>query len=341
MEKKALNSWAIAGVVGFLYSGFYWVLLNIINPAGNDWTFLEFVWSTGTAAISMGCIFLCYAFVNRFFRRMSLGYRYIFMLLLSIPLFCLIYLPYWVSFLRHDIYHVPTDPKLYGSQLLTLTTGQHLPIAIIAIASLYNAQAHKAQLHLLNVQNVLAETQLKNLQQQVDPHFLFNSLNILSALIKLDADKSVLFTQKLSDVYRFFLRTQKDVLISLEEELQFVNDYFFLIECRFGFAFQLAVQHDSAISCDELYLIPGTLQLLVENVVKHNTANEASPIVIEITISNQLLIITNRLQKKENVSTGYGLINLVLRYQLLNKKLGYFERDGMFRVEVPLLKNIA
>lgn len=225
---------------------------------------------------------------------------------------------------------------------MALTTGLHLPIAIIAITSLYNAHAHKAQTQLLNVQRVLVETQFKNLQQQVNPHFLFNSLNILSALIKLDTNKSILFTQKLAEVYRFFLKTQKEVLISLREELQFVNNYFFLVTCRFGKAFRLDVQHDSGTSCNDLYVIPGTLQLLVENAVKHNTANEEFPVIIKIKTDDNTLTVLNLISKKENTESGYGLSNLALRYQLLNKeKVNYFEREGIFCVQIPLLKNIV
>jgi LytS/YehU family sensor histidine kinase len=248
---------------------------------------------------------------------------------------------YWVGFIRKLVYGLPTDLGAYPGQLFYVTTGLHLVIAIITITSLYNSHVHKVQIQLSKFENLNSETQLKNLQQQVNPHFLFNSLNILTALIKIDADRSVLFTQKLSEVYRFFLKTQKDVIISLEEELAFVQDYFYLVNCRFGNAFKLEIDHKHDEPASELYIIPGTLQLLVENVIKHNIASEEKPIVIFMKIEENEVVITNSIEKKESNASGFGLANLGKRYQLLNNQdISYYERNGMFTVHIPLIKNL-
>ena len=324
-----------------MYNGFYFILLNVMYPKGNNWTFPEFAFLLGTTVISVGSIFVSFKISNQFFHRISLGYRYAIMLLMSIPVFCILYLPYWVSFIRSFIYGLATDKEAYAGQLYFLTTGLHLPVAIITITSLYNAHSHKVQTQLLNVQNALFETQLKNLQRQVDPHFLFNSLNILSALIKMDAEKASLFTQKLSEVYRFFLKTQKETIISLKEELELVNDYFFLITCRFGSAFRLEIKTGKDTFCESLYIIPGTLQMLVENVIKHNIADETSPTTIEISIEDNKVMVANRVSKKNNSASGYGLSNLTTRYQMVNgEKIDYFEQDGFFRVQVPVIKKL-
>lgn len=199
----------IAVVIGLIYVGFYFVLLNITNPKGNRWTVLEFIIILGASLVSIGSIYFSFLLSGYYFHKLSLGYRYAIMLLMSIPIFCAMFLPYWVLLVRQLIYGNPTDQSAYPGQLVAITTGLHLPIVIITISSLYNAHVHRVKMQLANVQNLVIETQLKNLQQQVDPHFLFNSLNILSALIKQDPEKSFLFTQKLAEVYRFLLKSQK------------------------------------------------------------------------------------------------------------------------------------
>jgi sensor histidine kinase YesM len=320
----------------------WFAILNILNPAGNSWDFAHLVFAFGTCAISIGSIYISHVLANYLFQRSPFGYRYVYMLLLSLPVFSIIYLVYWVGLIRKLVYGLSTDLSAYPGQLFAVTTGLHLVIAIITITSLYNSHVHKVQIQLSKVENLSTETQLKNLQQQVNPHFLFNSLNILTALIKIDADRSVLFTQKLSEVYRFFLKTQKEIVISLEEELAFVTDYFYLINCRFGNAFQLEIvnKHDEPAS--ELYIIPGTLQLLVENVIKHNIASEEKPVTISINIKSDEILITNTVERKESNSSGYGLVNLSKRYQLLNnQEILYSEKNGIFSVHIPLIKNLV
>ncbi|HEX8332081.1 MAG TPA: sensor histidine kinase [Segetibacter sp.] len=239
------------------------------------------------------------------------------------------------------MYGLGTPSNWYPGQLFAITTSLHLVVAIITISSLYNDHVHSVELQLSKARSVAVETQLKNLQQQVDPHFLFNSLNILRALIQVDKERSLLFTQKLSEVYRFFLKTQKEVVISLEDELAFVEDYFYLVNCRFGNAFKLKIEGANGVTGGELYIIPGTLQLLVENAIKHNTASEEKPLTVCINIEEDKVFVINPVVKKENHSSGYGLNNLVERYQLLkNEKINYTEEEGMFAVCIPLIKNL-
>ncbi|MEJ7822050.1 MAG: histidine kinase [Chitinophagaceae bacterium] len=342
MKRKPLNVWMAAGLFAVLYALVFKTILTAwINPKGNAFTFLEYSILIGEVLFSLGSLYIALLIINKFLPKLLLGFRYGIILLLSSVIFLTIFLPYWVLFVRSFIHGLPTDRSAYAleawSRILTL----HLPISIISIISLYNHQAHKKELQLLGVQKALAETQLKNLQQQVDPHFLFNSLNILSALIKLDAERAVLFTQKLSEVYRFFLKTQKETVISLKEEIELVNDYFFLITCRFGKAFQLKVNQHINIIHENFYIIPGTLQLLVENVIKHNIADEKSPTIVEIKMEENKLIISNPISLKDNVSSGYGLNNLISRYQLLNGgKVDTFIKSGYFYVQVPLIKKM-
>jgi two-component system, LytTR family, sensor kinase len=342
MKNKFFNTWRSAIAIILLYDMFFFVVLNILNPEGNEWTFTGFLILTGNSLISIGTLYLSFRLTQRYFKKRSLGFRYVLAFFISLPVFLGLYLFYWVFLVRLMIYGRDTDTSAYAGQLFYVSTGMYLPIACIILTSIYYSQAHKTEMQLVKTQGLMAETQLKNLQQQVDPHFLFNSLNILSALIKLDTERSVLFTQKLSEVYRFFLNTQKDLVISLQEELSFVKNYFYLVECRFGNSFQLDIDKSLAVIAENHYVIPGTIQMLVENVIKHNSANESIPIVIRIATEDDKLIVTNRVDKKENSGSGYGLNNLFARYELLNKeKVSYFEKDAMFHVYIPLIKKLS
>jgi two-component system LytT family sensor kinase len=340
LNNKTLNTWQVAILIALCYDGIYFIYLNILNPAMNGWNIIEFSVLLGTTSISISSIYLCFMFTRRYVRKLSMGYQYGISLLISTPVFCLVYLGFWIL-VRQIIFGRPTERSWYAEQLFFQISSLHLPIASIIITAIYNFHAHKADIQLIKVQNLVTETELKNLQQQVDPHFLFNSLNILSALIRMDTERSVQFTQKLSEVYRFFLKTKKELVIPLDEELVFVKDYFYLVECRFSSAFQLQMDGLTEFFRNNYYIIPGTLQSLVENVIKHNTADDGSPIQIRIKIEEQRLFVINRINRKENTGSGYGLTNLAASYLLLNKeKVNYFEKDGHFYVSIPLIKKL-
>lgn len=331
----------IAIISGLIYSSLWFVWLNIANPEENEWDFPNLFFSVASAALSIGSLYMAYRFCLSFFHRTRLRRFYAIMLLLSLPIFSIIYLLFWVVFIRQMIYGLRTDIEVYPKQLVYIITSLHLVMSIIVISSLYNDEVQKVELQLTKMQAIAAETQLKVLQQQVDPHFLFNSLNILTALMRIKVDKSIVFTEKLSEVYRFFLKTKKELLISLEEELTFVEDYFYLVNCRFGEAFKLTIQNDNNIPFDKLYIIPGTLQLLIENVIKHNSADEVNPLTIQISVEKGRLIVSNEISRKENNSSGFGLKNLKKRYELLNKQsVLSIEKEGVFFVYVLLIKNL-
>lgn len=342
MKRRLLNTWLTAAAVAVLYDGFYFVLLNLINPQGNQWTVSEFVILVAKSLISIGTIYSSYFISQKYLVRLSLGLRLALMLLMSIPVFCVTYLPFWVLLIRKGIYGLTTDSAVYAGQLASSVYGLHIPIGVIIIIFLYSRHTYQTELRLIKTQNLATETELRNLQQQIDPHFLFNSLNILSALIRLDTEKSARFTQKLSEVYRFLLKTGKESVISVEEELSFVADYFYLVQCRFGTAFELEIVTKEKADIGHLYIVPGSLQLLVENVIKHNRADEQHPILIGVVINEDQLTVTNRIAKKESNTSGYGLSSLAMRYQLLNSnQMVVDETEESFCVFIPLLKNLA
>lgn len=183
------------------------------------------------------------------------------------------------------------------------------------------------------------QAQLESLKNQVNPHFLFNSLNVLGSLIPKNPDKAVKFVEKLSDVYRSFLDHSPQMLVPLHKELEIVNAYMYLLDTRFGEAirFEIAVPEEKL----SLQLPPGALQMLIENAVKHNVATMRKPLVIKIYTDENNLIVSNELQlRKENVpSTKTGLANIQSRYAFYTEEKVQIEKHGKrFTVKLPLLK---
>ena len=182
------------------------------------------------------------------------------------------------------------------------------------------------------------QSQLDSLKAQINPHFLFNSLNSISSLVHSDPDKASDFIDELSSVYRYLLRENKRELCALEEEMAFIKDYFSLLKTRHGNGIELTVNiPKSSLSC---LIPPLTLQLLFENAVKHNIVSASRPLHIKIYTHNKSLYIENNLQKKRLAvpSNKIGLNNIIAKYQLLNQPtVSIFEEETMFQVVLPLI----
>ncbi|MBP3640763.1 sensor histidine kinase [Parabacteroides johnsonii] len=175
------------------------------------------------------------------------------------------------------------------------------------------------------------------LQSQLNPHFLFNSLNTLIAEIEYNPDNAVSFTKNLSSVYRYVLQSQDKTLVSLAEELEFLDSYLFLHKVRLGDC--ISCRRDIPADLTEAMLPPLTLQLLVENVIKHNTITSARPMKIDIFVQEDHLVVSNPVQpRKSRESSGVGLKNLSNRCKLmLGEEIRIINENEVFTVKVPLL----
>ena len=205
--------------------------------------------------------------------------------------------------------------------------------------------ANRSMLNALKLQKKTAKLQAENdtarytaLQNQLNPHFLFNSLNTLIAEIEYNPENAVSFTKHLSSVYRYVLQSQHKTLVTLNEELEFTRSYLFLHEVRLGNCLNCKCH----IPADDMecQLPPLTLQLLVENVIKHNSITQSKPMTITILIENEYLVISNPVHPKKGVSSsGVGLQNLAKRCMLMSGKNIIIEPplDNLFTVKVPLL----
>ncbi len=179
--------------------------------------------------------------------------------------------------------------------------------------------------------------QLEGLRNQVNPHFLFNSLNTLVYLIPEEPERAVRFVRQLSKVYRYVLESRDAQLISLREELTFLEAYVFLLRERFGDNLRVDLRTDTLPP--ETAIVPLTLQLLFENAIKHNIISADKPLHIVVYPEGNTLVVRNTLQRKQQVtdSTGVGLENIRLRYRILTgQAVMVVETDGYFKVVLPM-----
>lgn len=191
------------------------------------------------------------------------------------------------------------------------------------------------------LQELSLQTDFDSLKNQVNPHFLFNCFNTLSSLISVDRQRAEQFLNELSKVYRYLLRNNEEGMTTVENEIRFIRSYFQLLQTRHGEAVQLNIEIDKRYHS---YLLPSlTLQLLVENVVKHNALSKTKPLVIDIfTTTGNTLVINNNLQRRtvKAPSNKVGLDNIKAKYALL-KQTGFqvIENEKNFTVVLPLIWN--
>lgn len=188
------------------------------------------------------------------------------------------------------------------------------------------------------LQKAHVESQLESLKNQVNPHFLFNSLNTLAGIIPEDPASAVVFVQKLSLVYRCILELRQRTLVPLQEELDCLDNYLYLLRTRFGD--NLVAEISITADARQKFVVPMALQMLVENAVKHNVASNRRPLRILITDLPETLVVSNPLQPKssEENGTGMGLSNIDDRYNLVcGKRIRVEQTEEKFEVQIPLL----
>ncbi|SEW52269.1 sensor histidine kinase [Chitinophaga arvensicola] len=201
-------------------------------------------------------------------------------------------------------------------------------------------QAAEYKIRAAESKQLAAETELQALKLQIDPHFVFNNLSVLSELILKDQQLGYEYTENFAKVYKYLLINSKNKLITLREELKFLDAYLFLIKNRIGDGAIFRIRVDE--STLHLQLPPTTLQLFVENALRHNSTQKEHPLAIDIyTTANDELVVSNILLPLHNKtsSTGIGLQNIIGRYALLSdRKPVIISENDCFTVKVPLIK---
>ncbi|MGL4519075.1 MAG: sensor histidine kinase [Phocaeicola sp.] len=223
-----------------------------------------------------------------------------------------------------------------GGRVLTLLWLLELIIVALLMVNQSIIQNLKIQQEAARLQKENDKANYTALQRQLNPHFLFNNLNTLIAEIEYDPSNAVLFTRNLSDAYRYVLQCQEKELIHIEKEIAFMRAYVFLHQVRIGE--YISVECQVPLSEYEAEIPPLTLQLLIENVFKHNVISESHPINISIYLEGNYLVVSNTLtQPKPSKKTGTGLENLSNRCLLkMGKAIEIAKREKLFIVKVPI-----
>jgi LytS/YehU family sensor histidine kinase len=195
---------------------------------------------------------------------------------------------------------------------------------------------------LLENQQLIAENmrnRYEALKNQLNPHFLFNTLNTLDGLIGFDDEKAHNYLQNLSSSFRYTIQNKE--ITTLKEELDFVKSYTYLMKIRYGE--NLTIQYAVDEKYNNFQIMPISLQLLIENAIKHNVINDKHPLTIFVeTTENDSIKVSNTIQPKINAEAGegVGLANLVERYNLLFGKDVVITQNGVWGVEIPLIGEI-
>jgi sensor histidine kinase YesM len=196
---------------------------------------------------------------------------------------------------------------------------------------------HRLLLKTKEQENIQLASQLEILKNQINPHFLFNCLNTLVSLIASSPESAIRYTTKFSKLFRITLEHGQHQLVPLENEIDFVNYYFYLQKIRFGNNLNLTIDIDNKFSFS---ILPFSLQLLVENAIKHNEISERNPLGIHFTIKETWIFVSNKITKKESmdISLGIGLQNLSHRCKLLlDRDIEIYNNGFTFEVAIPLM----
>lgn len=191
------------------------------------------------------------------------------------------------------------------------------------------------------IESTKAETataQFETLKNQLDPHFLFNSFNVLTGLIEENPDNAIDFTTSLSKIYRYVLEQKDKEVVSIQEEINFAKTYVNLLKLRFENSIDFEIEQITFSETE--FIVPLSLQILLENTIKHNIVSDQKPLKIKIYKKDNYLIIENSFQPKETIkdSIGIGLKNIINRYQLIsNREVNIEKNEQLFRVELPIL----
>lgn len=273
---------------------------------------------------------------------LGLSIAYTFTLRVTIKAILSVVMPMWPSLIPENK-PMELSPDMW-SYIMRFNQGFSVVIMFSAFYLTLNFRAYQqlkdVQLKSEQLEKEAVLAQFAALKSQVNPHFLFNSLSILNSLIYEDVNLSAKFVQQLSKAYRYILEQRDQDLILLKTELDFIESYTFLLKIRFENKFDVLIDIPEEVK-NHCQITPLALQMLVENVVKHNRMSVGEPLLVNIYYEEPFLVVKNPLQLRDHpdVSTGVGLTNIVNRYALLtDRKVSHEIINNSYIVKIPLLR---
>src|SRR5574344_411103 len=332
-RNKIISCIVLSGIALTLY----YLLVNYsdvqVDVLNSVWSYLLF-----TAAFNFcgfACIRICSWAKDKY--ALTVGSRRKFILFYIAVTILFLLLDYSVLVIAKMMAGVPSPFILQYSGIILL-----MIIWLLELMMMGLLMAYKFSQDTLELQKKAAKLQSENdlahykaLQNQLNPHFLFNSLNTLISEITFNPKNAVEYTRKLSDVYRYVLQRQDKTMISLREELDFLNAYIFLHQVRIGdsIVLNLTIPQD----CMEKQIPPLSLQLLFENMIKHNTVSPSQKMNVDIFVEDNYLTVKNSINRRQNCETsGIGLQNLSDRCRLMTgKNIEIDETEHTFTVKIP------
>lgn len=239
----------------------------------------------------------------------------------------------------HDECILDKDLKIYFFNNIMMATVLTILSNLVLEGKYLLEQWRKSLLETETLKRKNIQSQFESLKNQVNPHFLFNSLNALSSLVHTDPLKAEEFIDEFAKIYRYVLDIKDKVLVPLREEYHFIRSFIFLQQIRFEKNLQINFTIEEAQMFH--FIPPLSLQELIENAIKHNEVSEENPLVIDIYTKGDVLVVRNNLQRRMQkiASTKTGLKNITERYQMLSSSKAIFhENESYFTVELPLIK---
>jgi two-component system LytT family sensor kinase len=311
------------------------ILLNIIDYRSRDLMLIEYLVDIPTTVITSLIVIII--FMSFLIPKFLLHKKY-----LKFIVFSLLILSFWgiiadtLGFLSggNSLDKLPKWYRIIVNGIYTSSNDSGFLLGI-----LFTKKFYENQTELSRIQKQQKENELKLLRSQIDPHFLFNNLNTLDSLIDSNPEKAKEYISRLSLIYRYLIKTKDAEVMELISEIEFAENYIFLMKIRFGEDYEFVIEKN--ISLVDKYIPTGALQSLLENVVKHNKSDGKNVIKTAISINEGWLIITNSKATlaSKNESFGTGLENLKARYQLLSdKKIQVHNMAKKFEVSIPIIE---
>jgi sensor histidine kinase YesM len=234
----------------------------------------------------------------------------------------------------------PTEIQTEIKLTLLLAFRINLFLHCINSITYFFKQLRAKQLEAEELKRAQIQAQLQQIKTQINPHFLFNNLNVLASLIMNKSEEANQFIESFSEVYRYILKNQEKELVSLQDELKVMDLYVFLLKKRFAEAIKFNISFDEH-RLENTYIVPATLQILIENAIKHNIASSAKPLCIDIVIENDTMMVRNNYQPKQILekSSQIGLKSINQQYKIIcGKEITVKNQDDYFEITLPVLK---